>query len=640
MVPAPRRLHDPSQAPQADGYWFQAVRAGPHTGDNPKMIRAISPSNDTRTLAAHLHFAPEAGRIQLFDQRMLLMHVGAFADLRRELVSSLGPAQARALLMRLGWQQGFEDGQRVRRLVDAQTPQAVAQALAMGPRLREIEGFVSHQPVDDMQLDVEQGRFWGNFLWHGSWEAQAHLAHGGVSGESACWTMVGYADGYSSAVTGVPIHWREVECVAMGHARCRVVGRTLADWEAHDARCDDASYLRIDSFVGSPGRAPLVVAPVPTLAAPRSEASDAPATTPGTKPATPPPGLAGFVGASGGFNAVAHLVRKVAPTDSTVLFKGESGVGKECFARALHAVSPRAAAPFIAINCAAIPPDLVEAELFGVERGAYTGADRPRPGRFERADGGTLFLDEISSLSLAAQGKVLRALQEREIERVGGTELKRVDVRIVAAANLDLREEMAAGRFRRDLFYRLNVFPIDIPPLRQRLEDIPLLVAHFLARSSQRFGKTLQGLTPRASSALFDYDWPGNVRELENMIERGVILAEEGGAIDVQHLFAGGEQLRGQTWGLGHGGVLVQPPVPSALAPEADAPDPRVQILVDQLLAALPSFDAIEQLLIDRAVQICEGNVSAAARLLRVGRGQMDYRLKKRERGGLVEGRE
>jgi two-component system response regulator HydG len=196
------------------------------------------------------------------------------------------------------------------------------------------------------------------------------------------------------------------------------------------------------------------------------------------------------------------------------------------------------------------------------------------------------------------------------------------------------------GASAADLFYRLNVFPIDIPPLRQRLEDIPLLVAHFLARSTQRFGKTLQGLTPRASSALFDYDWPGNVRELENMIERGVILAEEGGAIDVQHLFAGGEQLRGQTWGLGHGGVLVQPPVPSALAPEADAPDPRVQILVDQLLAALPSFDAIEQLLIDRAVQICEGNVSAAARLLRVGRGQMDYRLKKRERGGLGDGRE
>jgi DNA-binding NtrC family response regulator len=640
MVPAPRRLHDPSQAPQADGYWFQAVRAGPHTGDNPKMIRAISPSNDTRTLAAHLHFAPEAGRIQLFDQRMLLMHVGAFADLRRELVSSLGPAQARALLMRLGWQQGFEDGQRVRRLVDAQTPQAVAQALAMGPRLREIEGFVSHQPVDDMQLDVEQGRFWGNFLWHGSWEAQAHLAHGGVSGESACWTMVGYADGYSSAVTGVPIHWREVECVAMGHARCRVVGRTLADWEAHDARCDDASYLRIDSFVGSPGRAPLVVAPVPTLAAPRSEASDAPATTPGTKPATPPPGLAGFVGASGGFNAVAHLVRKVAPTDSTVLLLGETGVGKERFARMLHRLSRRAEGPFVALNCAAIPENLLEAELFGVERGAYTGATESRKGRFERADRGTLFLDEIGTLNEAAQAKLLRALQEREIERVGGSAARRIDVRVVAATNVDLARRAREGQFRADLFYRLNVFPIQVPPLRERRDDIPLLLQHFVERYGAEHGKHHPGFTHRAISALLNYDYPGNVRELENLIERAIILAPDGAPLDRQHLFAGGEQLRGQTWGLGHGGVLVQPPVPSALAPEADAPDPRVQILVDQLLAALPSFDAIEQLLIDRAVQICEGNVSAAARLLRVGRGQMDYRLKKRERGGLGDGRE
>jgi len=580
-----------------------------------------APSSDTRLLTAHLHFSPEAGHIQLFDQRMLLMHASAFAELRRELVANLGQPKARELLMRLGWQQGFEDGQRVRRLVDAQTPEALAAALALGPRLREIEGFVRHQPIEAMQMDLERGDFWGNFLWHGSWEAQAQLAHGGVSGEPACWTMVGYADGYSTAVAGVPIHWREVECVAMGHACCRVIGRPLADWAAEDAReardlhagalvaRDDTSYLRIDTFVGSPGRV--------------------------AQAATQPVGLAGFVGASAGFNAVAHLVRKVAPTDSSVLFRGESGVGKECFARALHQVSPRAGGPFVAINCAAIPPDLVEAELFGVERGAYTGADKPRPGRFERADGGTLFLDEVSSLSLAAQGKVLRAIQEREFERVGGTELRRVNVRIVAAANVDLRDEMAAGRFRRDLFYRLNVFPIEIPPLRERLEDIPLLVALFLQRSSERMGKTVQGLSPRAWGALCDYDWPGNVRELENMIERGVILAEAGGQLELQHLFAGGEQLRGQTWGLGHGGALEQARPAAAGTP---APNPRARSLADQLLQTLPSFDAIEQLLIDRAVQLSDGNVSAAARLLGVGRGQMDYRLKKRERVGAVDG--
>ncbi|MDT7837041.1 sigma 54-interacting transcriptional regulator [Aquabacterium sp. OR-4] len=570
------------------------------------MNQSLGPSQHTQTLAAQLRFSPEAGHIQLFDQRMLLMHASAFASLRRELMASLGQPKARELLMRLGWQQGFEDGQRVRRMVDAQTPQALAEALALGPRLREIEGFVRHQPIDEMRMDIERGQFWGDFLWHGSWEAQAHLAHSGVSGEPACWTIVGYADGYSTAVAGVPIHWREVECVAMGHARCRVIGRPLAEWEAQDRQPGTqphASYLRIDSFVGTPAQE-----------------------------------LAGFVGASAGFNAVAHLVRKVAPTDSTVLFKGESGVGKECFARALHQISPRGAGPkpgpFVAINCAAIPPDLVEAELFGVERGAFTGADRPRPGRFERAEGGTLFLDEVSSLALAAQGKLLRALQEREYERVGGTELRRANVRIVAAANVDLRDEMAAGRFRRDLFYRLNVFPIEIPPLRERREDIPLLVALFLRRSSQRLGKTVQGLGPRAYAALCDYDWPGNVRELENMIERGVILADEGGQLDVQHLFAGGEELRGQpTWGLGGSGALeLAGAAPEAAGGGSTAPAGTPSSLADQLLASLPSFDAIEQLLLDRAMAQCEGNVSAAARLLGVGRGQMDYRLKKRER--------
>ncbi|PXW92305.1 regulatory Fis family protein [Sphaerotilus hippei] len=582
------------------------------------MTRALSPSTGTRTLAAHLHFTPDAGHIQLFDQRMLLMHAGAFAELRRELVTGMGLARARALLMRMGWQQGFEDGQRVRQMMDPQTPMGVAEALALGPRLRELEGFVHHQPVEDMKLDVERGEFWGNFLWHGSWEAQAHLAHCGVSGTPACWSMVGYADGYTTAVTGVPIHWREVECVAMGHACCRVIGRPLAEWEADGEGQDDTSYLRIDTFVDTPGH---VAAAAP--AGPGAVAS--------TRPAAP--GLAGFVGASAGFNAVAHLVRKVAPTDSTVLFRGESGVGKECFARALHVISPRADGPFVAINCAAIPPDLVEAELFGVERGAYTGADRARPGRFERAHGGTLFLDEVSSLTLAAQGKVLRAIQEREFERVGGTEVRRMDVRLVAAANVDLREEMAAGRFRRDLFYRLNVFPIEIPPLRQRLDDVPLLVALFLERSTRRFGRTVRGLSPRAYGALYDYDWPGNVRELENMIERGVILADEGGWVDVQHLFAGGERVQGQGWSLGRSGSLERrdaAPDPSAAPPDAG---PRAQSLADQLLTTLPSFEAIERLLLDRALHQCDGNVSAAARLLRVGRGQMDYRLKKRERG-------
>ncbi len=604
------------------------------------MRRSPPPPADardpTRTLAAHLHFSPDGGHIQLFDQRMLLMHASALAQLRQELLARLGLAQTRELLMRMGWAQGFEDGQRVRRAVDTSTPEAVAAALAMGPRLREIEGFVRHQPVEAMRLDIARGEFYGNYFWHGSWEAQAHLAHAGIGGEPACWTMVGYADGYTTAVTGVPVHWREVECVAMGHARCRVVGRPLAEWAAEDARAAadghahlghpelqgapsgpgaDLRYLRIDDYVVHPAW--------PQAAGLQGLG-----------------GIGGFVGASAGFQAVAHLVRKVAPTASTVLFRGESGVGKERFARALHSISPRAARPFVAVNCAAIPPDLVEAELFGVERGAYTGADRSRPGRFERADGGTLFLDEISSLALPAQGKLLRALQEREIERVGGTQTLAVDVRIVAAANVDLRAEVEAGRFRTDLFYRLNVFPVEIPPLRERLEDIPLLVAHFLVRAAERCGRTVSGLTPRAHAALWDYDWPGNVRELENMIERGVILADEGGQIDVQHLFAGGERRRGGGLSLdAHGDLVAEGALEGGEGAglrdgdgraAAASATPSADALADQLLQSLPDFDAIERLVFERALARCDGNVLAVARLLRLGRGQVEYRLKKR----------
>lgn len=559
---------------------------------------------DTQTLAAHLHFSPDHGQIQLFDQRMLLMHAAPLAGLRRDIVEGLGVDRACEMLTRLGWQQGVEDGQRVRALVDPKDPQALAAAMSLGPRLREIEGFVVNQPIDVIQLDLARGEFWGDYYWRDSWEAQAHLAHCGRSDRPVCWTMAGYADGYSTAVTGVPIQWREVECVAMGHACCRVIGRPLAAWQAEDERERLPARRRASVSGWRP--------------ADRAE-----------PPAAVAPTLAGIVGASPAFQAVARQVRQVAPTDCSVLFKGESGVGKERFARAVHQLSPRAPGPWVAVNCAALPADLIEAELFGVERGAYTGADRTRAGRFERAHGGTLFLDEVASLSLAAQGKLLRALQEREIERVGGTQSLPVDVRVVAAANVDLKREVEAGRFRQDLFYRLNVFPIHIPPLRERLADLPALVAHFLARSIERHRKPVKGLTPQAHAALWDYDWPGNVRELENLIERSVILADPEGLIDPSQLFTDGEQLRGQLMALNPQGDLVcRHAEPGA----ADTPSARAQGLADELLSEVPNFEAIERLLFDRAVDRCDGNVSAVARLLQMGRGQVDYRLKKRER--------
>lgn len=231
-----------------------------------------------------------------------------------------------------------------------------------------------------------------------------------------------------------------------------------------------------------------------------------------------------LVGKSAPMQRVYDLIRKVAPTKATVLITGESGTGKELIARAIHFNSPRKAGPFISVNCGALPENLLESELFGHERGAFTGAVGLRKGRFELAHGGTLFLDEISEMSPPLQVKLLRALQEMRFERVGGTETLHVDVRVLAASNRNLKEEVAAGRFRSDLFFRLNVVHIALPPLRERSGDIPLLAAYFLRKYEKQTGRGEMSLRPDALRALLDYSWPGNVRELENVVERAVIL--------------------------------------------------------------------------------------------------------------------
>jgi two-component system response regulator HydG len=317
------------------------------------------------------------------------------------------------------------------------------------------------------------------------------------------------------------------------------------------------------------------------------------------------------------------MIRRVAGTRATVLFLGESGVGKEVCARTLHRISACADGPFIAVNCAAIPEALVESELFGVERGGFTDATQSRPGRFERANGGTLFLDEIGILSMTAQGKLLRALQEGEIERVGDTQTRRVNVRVVAATNLDLKDEIRAGRFREDLYFRLNVFPIR--------------VNHMLRKYRERHSRDVTGFTGRALDAMLNYGWPGNIREMENIVERGVILAPDGGAIDIGHLFTSGETIDAKLFGLGTDGSLA--PSGSLLEQAAkgqEAEVERVTRKVNSLLMGLAgdvdttSLDDIETALLRSAVQRAQGNLSAAARTLGITRPQLVYRLKSR----------
>jgi formate hydrogenlyase transcriptional activator len=233
-----------------------------------------------------------------------------------------------------------------------------------------------------------------------------------------------------------------------------------------------------------------------------------------------------IIGGASCLQKVLTDIQKVAPTDSTVFITGETGTGKELVARAIHRRSSRSANPMINVNCAALPSELVASELFGHEKGAFTGALQQRIGRFEAANGGTIFLDEIGELKPEIQVSLLRVLQEKEFERVGGNRTHRTDVRVIAATNRDLRQEVSKGRFRADLYYRLNVFPVHVPALRERSDDIPILIAYFLTRLARRMGKRIRHIEQRTFVAMQQYSWPGNIRELQNVIERGVILAE------------------------------------------------------------------------------------------------------------------
>jgi DNA-binding NtrC family response regulator len=303
--------------------------------------------------------------------------------------------------------------------------------------------------------------------------------------------------------------------------------------------------------------------------------------------------------------AVLERVRLVAPSQTTVLVRGETGTGKEGLARMVHDLSPRFNAPFVTVNLGALPESLIESELFGHEKGAFTGAARRRAGKFEQAEGGTIFLDEVGELPLPTQVKLNRALQEKEIRRVGDTAPVKVDVRVIAATHRDLKAEAAAGRFREDLYYRLNVFPIRLPPLRERLEDVPLLAAHFLEKHARAFRREVTELAPDALRALTSYAWPGNVRELENAVERAVAVAQ-GSAITAADL-----------------------PPDLAAAPAGGLP-------ADEALPTLPLRDVVEQAR-DRAtreylvalLRELRGNVTKAAARAGMERESLHRLLKK-----------
>jgi DNA-binding NtrC family response regulator len=320
-----------------------------------------------------------------------------------------------------------------------------------------------------------------------------------------------------------------------------------------------------------------------------------------------------IVGSSSQFKAVMNRVALVAPTESTVLILGETGTGKELVARAIHAQSARASRPLVSVNCGAIQPSLIASELFGHEKGSFTGASHQRLGRFELADGGTIFLDEIGELPAETQVALLRVLQEREFERVGGSHPVRVDVRVIAATNRDLKAAISTGNFRSDLFYRLNVFPIQVPPLRERVEDIPPIVEHFLRLQASRAGKKIPGVDERTMQMLERYSWPGNIRELQNVIERWAIIC-------------GSEQISiDENWLPRESEVRTQPvepvPVLAAVREMADG--------ADQPISLREHIEQVERKVINKTMTEVAGNQSEAARRLGVSRGSLIVRLKK-----------
>ncbi len=308
-----------------------------------------------------------------------------------------------------------------------------------------------------------------------------------------------------------------------------------------------------------------------------------------------------IVARSAKMQEVLAVVERVAPTNSTVLLGGESGAGKDMIARAIHQHSRRASGPFVKINCAAIPENLLESELFGYEKGAFTGAITSKPGKFELADRGSIFLDEIGDVPPSIQVKLLRVLQEREFERLGGTKTLKVDVRLVAATNRDLRVALEQGTFREDLYYRLNVVPINIPPLREHKEDIPDLVEVFLDRFGHGAGKNVSSITPAAMKVLMEFHWPGNVRELENIVERAVALSSED-VIDVADIR-----------------LDLSPSLPRPPAGESEAPFPPAGVTLEQF----------EDEIIRESLRRAGGNKSQAARLLGLSRNALRYRLSK-----------
>jgi DNA-binding NtrC family response regulator/predicted hydrocarbon binding protein len=468
-----------------------------------------------------LQVDPAGGILRFGTERVLLLDAVALGLLRRELIDTLGAAGARTVLTRLGYAHGWRTAEN---LLGAFPWDSEEEWRIAGSRLHTLQGFVRVVAPTLGPTEITPTTVY-HWVWEDSYEAEQHLLHLGPAEEAVCWTLTGFVSGYSSRAYGREVYIVEHECRGMGAPVCRLEGRSVEGWG--DAIAPHLPFYKDTSLDAMLTHVTAQVKRAERRL--RARQRELHRSEGGTGD------VGSLIAKSEATLRVLELAQRVAQVDSTVLLTGESGVGKERIAHFIHERSARTAGPFVALNCGAVPENLLESELFGHTRGSFTGATQDRVGMFEAANGGTLLLDEIGEVPPVMQVKLLRVLQEREIRRVGENRNRPVDVRVLAATNRDLLSEIRAARFREDLYYRLRVVEIRVPPLRERPEDILSLARSFLDAAAARTKHKVTGFTPAAAQQLLAYPWPGNVRELANAVERAVVFARRS-RVDVEDL--------------------------------------------------------------------------------------------------------
>jgi DNA-binding NtrC family response regulator/predicted hydrocarbon binding protein len=527
---------------------------------------------------------PEKGFPLFGSARLMIMGWTAVGRLQRDLHELLGEEMAAKVSLRLGYEMGLASATNLAEIYDWDSDEEWFKA---GSHMRKLSGF-AREEITSLEIDRAKGVLRCKGTWRESFEAVMHLKNMGVAEKPVCDVLAGVASGYASAVLGSEVWVREITCQAQGYEFCTFEGRPAAEWGISGEEMRRTLEL------------PVVKEEVARLQAALRQAQNELAHSQGELESLRGLGSSqedsGFIYRSESMARVLELARKVAPTGTTALIVGETGTGKEVLARYIHRHSHREKEPYLAINCAALPPNLLESELFGHVRGAFTGADRDKKGLFVEAGAGTLFLDEVGELPLELQAKILRALQEREVRPVGGVKDQPVHARIVAATNRDLKDMVAGGRFREDLYYRLAVIPVHVPPLRERRADILPLARHFLSR----YRADSQGFAPETIRLMEAHTWPGNVRELENAVEYASVLA---GEVTIQPIHLPLDVVEGQV-------------------------DPLVRLASD-----LPSQEELVTRYTEYVLKHTGGNKGQAARILGIGANTLWRRLKSRHEG-------